>query len=96
MGGGGSTFQSTMGHCVHMRELSYTATENDTSNCFSPLNPVRVPTEMGSDGRVAGEAGVEFVTHEDAAAASSKGKANMQHRYVELCLNSTAGTDGGG
>ncbi|KAL4683535.1 hypothetical protein H8959_021229 [Pygathrix nigripes] len=44
---------------------------------------------------VTGEADVEFATHEDAVAAMSKDKANMQHRYVELFLNSTAGASGG-
>ncbi|XP_029439457.1 heterogeneous nuclear ribonucleoprotein H isoform X2 [Rhinatrema bivittatum] len=95
-GDGTSTFQSTTGHCVHMRGLPYRATENDIYNFFSPLNPVRVHIEIGSDGRVTGEADVEFATHEDAVAAMSKDKANMQHRYVELFLNSTAGGSGAG
>uniref|UniRef100_H3A5M1 RRM domain-containing protein n=1 Tax=Latimeria chalumnae TaxID=7897 RepID=H3A5M1_LATCH len=95
-GDGGSTFQSTTGHCVHMRGLPYRATENDIYNFFSPLNPVRVHIEIGADGRVTGEADVEFATHEDAVAAMSKDKANMQHRYVELFLNSTAGGTSGG
>ncbi|KAH0629824.1 hypothetical protein JD844_012230 [Phrynosoma platyrhinos] len=55
----------------------------------------RVHIEIGPDGRVTGEADVEFATHEDAVAAMSKDKANMQHRYVELFLNSTAGGSGG-
>nr|BAG57470.1 unnamed protein product [Homo sapiens] len=94
-GDGGSSFQSTTGHCVHMRGLPYRATENDIYNFFSPLNPMRVHIEIGPDGRVTGEADVEFATHEDAVAAMAKDKANMQHRYVELFLNSTAGTSGG-
>ncbi|XP_048086820.1 heterogeneous nuclear ribonucleoprotein H-like isoform X3 [Alosa pseudoharengus] len=93
---GGSSFQSTTGHCVHMRGLPYRATETDIYNFFSPLNPVRVHIEIGPDGRVTGEADVEFATHEDAVAAMSKDKANMQHRYVELFLNSTAGGSNGG
>uniref|UniRef100_W5N447 Heterogeneous nuclear ribonucleoprotein H1, like n=1 Tax=Lepisosteus oculatus TaxID=7918 RepID=W5N447_LEPOC len=94
-GDGSSTFQSTTGHCVHMRGLPYRATETDIYNFFSPLNPVRVHIEIGPDGRVTGEADVEFATHEDAVAAMSKDKANMQHRYVELFLNSTAGGNNG-
>ncbi|KAK2096404.1 Heteroproteinous nuclear ribonucleoprotein H2 [Saguinus oedipus] len=94
-GDGGSSFQSTTGHCVHMRGLPYRATENDIYNFFSPLNPMRVHIEIGPDGRVTGEADVEFATHEDAVAAMAKDKANMQHGYVELFLNSTAGTSGG-
>ncbi|EHB03419.1 Heterogeneous nuclear ribonucleoprotein H3 [Heterocephalus glaber] len=43
----------------------------------------------GRDGRAKGEADVEFVTHEDPVAAMSKDKNNMQHRYIELFLNST-------
>ncbi|KAG8439108.1 hypothetical protein GDO86_005354 [Hymenochirus boettgeri] len=89
--GEGASFQSTTGHCVHMRGLPYRATETDIYTFFSPLNPVRVHIEIGADGRVTGEADVEFATHEDAVAAMSKDKANMQHRYVELFLNSTAG-----
>ncbi|XP_065143236.1 heterogeneous nuclear ribonucleoprotein H1, like [Paramisgurnus dabryanus] len=91
----GGSFQSTTGHCVHMRGLPYRATEPDIYNFFSPLNPVRVHIEIGPDGRVTGEADVEFATHEDAVAAMSKDKANMQHRYVELFLNSTAGGSNG-
>ncbi|XP_037678757.1 heterogeneous nuclear ribonucleoprotein H2-like isoform X7 [Choloepus didactylus] len=94
-GDGGSSFQNTTGHCVHMRGLPYRATENDTYNFFSPLNPMRVHIEIGPDGRVTGDADVEFATHEDAVAAMVRDKANMQHRYVELFLNSTAGTSGG-
>ncbi|XP_062909474.1 heterogeneous nuclear ribonucleoprotein H1, like [Mobula hypostoma] len=89
-----TSFQSTTGHCVHMRGLPFRATENDICNFFSPLNPVRVHIEIGSDGRVTGEADVEFATHEDAVAAMSKDKAHMQHRYVELFLNSTSGGTG--
>lgn len=39
---------------------------------FSPLNSMRVHIEIGPDGRVAGEADVEFATHEDAVAALAK------------------------
>uniref|UniRef100_A0A3B3SBZ5 Heterogeneous nuclear ribonucleoprotein H1 n=1 Tax=Paramormyrops kingsleyae TaxID=1676925 RepID=A0A3B3SBZ5_9TELE len=95
-GDGGSNFQSTTGHCVHMRGLPYRASETDIYNFFSPLNPARVHIEVGPDGRVTGEADVEFATHEDAVAAMSKDKAHMQHRYVELFLNSTAGGSSGG
>ncbi|XP_012496564.1 PREDICTED: heterogeneous nuclear ribonucleoprotein F-like [Propithecus coquereli] len=84
------TVQSTTGHCVHMRGLPYKATENDIHNFFSPLKPVRVQIEIGPDGRVTGEADVEFATHEEAVASMAKDRANMQHRYIELFLNSTA------
>uniref|UniRef100_A0A2I3HVZ4 Zinc finger CHHC-type domain-containing protein n=1 Tax=Nomascus leucogenys TaxID=61853 RepID=A0A2I3HVZ4_NOMLE len=70
-GDGGSTFQSTTGHCVYM-----------------------VHIEIGPDGRVTGKADVEFATNEDAVAAMSKDKANMEHSYVEPFLNSTAGASG--
>uniref|UniRef100_A0A2K5XV48 RRM domain-containing protein n=1 Tax=Mandrillus leucophaeus TaxID=9568 RepID=A0A2K5XV48_MANLE len=90
-GDGGSTFQSTPGRSVHMCGLPYRATENDICNFFSLFNPVRVHIETSPDGTVTGEADVEFATHEDAVAAMSKDKANMQHSDVEPFLNSTAG-----
>uniref|UniRef100_A0A2K6BMA5 RRM domain-containing protein n=1 Tax=Macaca nemestrina TaxID=9545 RepID=A0A2K6BMA5_MACNE len=90
-GDGGSTFQSTTGRNVHMCGLPYRATENDICNFFSLFNPVRVHIETSPDGTVTGEADVEFATHEDAVAAMSKDKANMQHSDVEPFLNSTAG-----
>uniref|UniRef100_A0A8C9P962 RRM domain-containing protein n=1 Tax=Spermophilus dauricus TaxID=99837 RepID=A0A8C9P962_SPEDA len=92
-GDGEFTVQSTTGHCVQMRGRPYKATEKDIYN-FSPLNPVRVHIES-PDGRVMGEADVEFATHEEAVAAMSKDRANMQHRYIELFLNSTTGASNG-
>ncbi|MBZ3883960.1 Heterogeneous nuclear ribonucleoprotein F [Sciurus carolinensis] len=89
------TVQSTTGHCVHLRGLPYKATEIDIYNFFSPLNPVRVHIEIGPDGRVTGEADVEFATHEEAVTAMSKDRANMQHRYIELSLNSVTGQQWG-
>lgn len=44
---------------------------------------MRVHVEIGPDGRVTGEADVEFATHEDAVAAMSKDKANMR-KYSNL------------
>ncbi|XP_063289662.1 heterogeneous nuclear ribonucleoprotein H3 isoform X1 [Pelobates fuscus] len=89
-GGDGATgFHS--GHFVHMRGLPFRATESDIAGFFSPLAPIRVHIDIGADGRATGEADVEFATHEDAVAAMSKDKNNMQHRYIELFLNSTAG-----
>ncbi|KFO31163.1 Heterogeneous nuclear ribonucleoprotein F [Fukomys damarensis] len=94
-GDGELTVQSITGHCVHMWSLPYKATENDLYNFFSPLNPVRVHIEIGPDGRVTGETDVEFSTHEEAVAAMSKDRANMQHRCLELFLNSTTGASNG-
>nr|XP_033797493.1 heterogeneous nuclear ribonucleoprotein H3 isoform X3 [Geotrypetes seraphini] len=89
-GDAGSGYQS--GHYCHMRGLPFRATENDIATFFSPLNPIRVHIDLGTDGRTTGEADVEFATHEDAVAAMAKDKNNMQHRYIELFLNSTAGS----
>jgi hypothetical protein len=41
-GDGGSTFQSTTGHCVHMRGLPYRATENDIYNVRVQLNSLGI------------------------------------------------------
>ncbi|XP_067858739.1 heterogeneous nuclear ribonucleoprotein H3 isoform X3 [Heptranchias perlo] len=95
-GGAGDASSSYLsGHFVHMRGLPFRAVEDDVAHFFSPLNPLRIHLEYGSDGRATGEADVEFATHEDAVAAMSKDKAHMQHRYIELFLNSTAGGGSG-
>ncbi|XP_039593657.1 heterogeneous nuclear ribonucleoprotein H3 isoform X3 [Polypterus senegalus] len=78
------------GHFVHMRGLPFRATEADIAKFFSPLNPVRVNIDVTPNGKATGEADVEFGTHEDAVSAMSKDKNHMQHRYIELFLNSTA------
>lgn len=44
---------------------------------------MRVHIEIGPDGRVTGEADVEFATHEDAVAAMSKDKANMREFVMD-------------
>eukprot|EP00061_Rhincodon_typus_P017830 g46710.t1 len=109
-GGAGDASSGYMsGHFVHMRGLPFRAREDDVAHFFSPLNPLRIHLEYGSDGRATGEADVEFATHEDAVAAMSKDKAHMrtfvafnavicnqrEHRYIELFLNSTAGGGSG-
>ncbi|TNN56268.1 Heterogeneous nuclear ribonucleoprotein H3 [Liparis tanakae] len=78
------------GHFVHMRGLPFRATEGDIATFFSPLSPLRVHIDVAPNGKSTGEADVEFRCHEDAVAAMSKDKNHMQHRYIELFLNSTA------
>lgn len=87
-GDGGSGFHS--GHFVHMRGLPFRATEGDVAKFFLPLIPLRVHIDVAPNGKSTGEADVEFRSHEDAVAAMSKDKNHMQHRYIELFLNSTA------
>lgn len=73
-----------------MRGLPFRATEGDIAKFFAPLNPLRVHIDVAPNGKATGEADVEFRSHEDAVAAMSKDKNHMQHRYIELFLNSTA------
>lgn len=49
-----------------------------------------------NSGRASGEADVEFASHDDAVRAMSKDKGHMQHRYIELFLNSAGGQSNGG
>ncbi|XP_062851627.1 heterogeneous nuclear ribonucleoprotein H3 [Trichomycterus rosablanca] len=107
MGGHGYSSDETgsgfhVGHFVHMRGLPFRATESDIAHFFAPIRPVRVHIDVGPHGKSTGEADVEFAAHEDAVSAMSKDKNHMQHRYIELFLNSTAsgssemGRGGGG
>ncbi|XP_066959796.1 heterogeneous nuclear ribonucleoprotein H3-like isoform X2 [Macrobrachium rosenbergii] len=93
--GGRGNWNDT-GHCVHMRGLPFRATEMDIADFFRPLNPVNIHIIMDNQNRPSGEADIEFATHDDAVKAMSKDKANMQHRYIELFLNSTPGGNMGG
>ncbi len=54
---------------------------------------MRVHIEIGPDGRVTGEADVEFATHEDAVAAMSKDKANMREFKIHYFTTSTLHID---
>ncbi|KAL5018011.1 hypothetical protein ScPMuIL_003733 [Solemya velum] len=94
----GSHYMSKTGHSVHMRGLPFQALEQDIFDFFAPLKPSKVEFEFGPNGRPTGEANVDFSTHSDAVDAMKKHKSNMQHRYIELFLNSTQSEDrmGGG
>lgn len=85
----GCQYISKTGHSVHMRGLPFQANDQDVADFFSPLVPVKVEFEFNAQGRPTGEANVDFSTHQEAKEAMKKHKANMQHRYIELFLNST-------
>jgi len=84
----GSQYTSKTGHSVHMRGLPFQAMEQDVFEFFAPIQPVRVNFVFGTNGRPSGEANVDFATHAEAIEAMKKHKTNMQHRYIELFLNS--------
>ncbi|BFZ17811.1 hypothetical protein BsWGS_20848 [Bradybaena similaris] len=84
----GGCYLSRTGHSVHMRGLPFQAVEQDVFDFFSPIQPVRCEFEFGDNGRPTGEANVDFATHQEALEAMKKHKCNMQHRYIELFLNS--------
>jgi len=104
MGGGGerrgmqpgSCYISKTGHSVHMRGLPFQALEQDVFDFFSPIQPVRCEFEYNDNGRATGEANVDFATHQEAVEAMKKHKSNMQHRYIELFLNSEPNMRSGG
>ncbi|KAG7481352.1 hypothetical protein MATL_G00065770 [Megalops atlanticus] len=81
---------SAPAYCVHIRGLPFQTNGHDIVNFFAPLRLERILIEYGPDGRATGEADVYFTCHEDAVAAMSRDKANMQERYLELFLNSAS------
>ncbi|GLG99799.1 RNA-binding protein fusilli, partial [Gryllus bimaculatus] len=101
-GGGGNSWNSNGagmgggGHCIHMRGLPFRATQADIADFFRPLVPINIRLLYDNSGRASGEADVEFATHEEAVKGMSKDKDHMQHRYIELFLNSTPGSSGAG
>jgi len=95
-GGPGSQYMSKTGHSVHMRGLPFAANDQDVFDFFSPIQPVRCEFELNDQGRSTGEANVDFATHQEAVDAMKKHKCNMQHRYIELFLNSEPNMQRGG
>ncbi|KAF9808235.1 hypothetical protein SFRURICE_003012 [Spodoptera frugiperda] len=83
-------------HCVHMRGLPFKATPQDIAYFFKPIRPMNINILYDNSGRPSGEADVEFECHEDAMRAMRRDKNNMDHRYVELFLNSSPSGAGGG
>ncbi|KAK9702057.1 RNA recognition motif [Popillia japonica] len=98
-GSGGSNDRDNGAHCVHMRGLPFKATQMDIAEFFKPIIPMNIRLLQDHTGRASGEADVEFASHDDAVRAMSKDKGHMQHRYIELFLNSSpsgGGSNGSG
>ncbi|XP_054714379.1 heterogeneous nuclear ribonucleoprotein H2-like [Uloborus diversus] len=76
------------GHNVHMRGLPFRAVERDIFEFFAPLKPVAVRIKYEASGRSSGEADAMFSSHEEAIRAMKKDKEKIQHRYIELFLQS--------
>uniref|UniRef100_A0A0V0G3S0 Putative splicing factor hnrnp-f n=2 Tax=Triatominae TaxID=70999 RepID=A0A0V0G3S0_TRIDM len=82
-------------HCVHMRGLPFKATQADIAEFFRPIIPVSIRILYDNQGRPSGEADVEFSSHEDSLKAMTKDKSHMQHRYIELFMDSPSNDRGG-
>jgi heterogeneous nuclear ribonucleoprotein F/H len=76
--------RATTPHCVRMRGLPFSATEQNVLEFFAPLTPVAVHMEYDRQGRASGEATVDFATHEEASEAMGKNRQSMgeQECYV--------------
>ncbi|KAL4711579.1 hypothetical protein ACJJTC_003596 [Scirpophaga incertulas] len=96
LGGSRGGFRRGGGHCVHMRGLPFKASPQDIAYFFKPIRPININILFDNSGRPSGEADVEFECHEDAMRAMRRDKNNMDHRYIELFLNSSANGGGGG
>ena len=73
----GLNARSTTPHCVRMRGLPFSATEQNVLEFFAPLTPVAVHMEYDRSGRASGEATVDFATHEEASEAMGKNRQSM-------------------
>jgi len=83
------------GYVVHMRGLPFKATDDEIRQFFSPLVTTRVIREYARDGRITGEANVEFASEQDAQAAMQRDKEHLQSRYIELFYRGQGGSEGG-
>jgi len=81
---------------VHMRGLPFKSTDDDIASFFSPIVPVNVRREYGEDGRISGEANIEFASYQDAKAAMKKDRQLIQTRYIELFYQGDDIRRGGG
>ncbi len=68
-----------------MRGLPFSAKEKHILDFFSPQVPTRVNIDFNHYGRLAGEAEVQFGSHEDAVAAMQKNNAQMGMVCVCVC-----------
>lgn len=65
------------------------ASTQDIVNIFAPLKPAKSTMEYDSSGKASGEADVYFEIPKDAVAPMAKDRSHVQHRYIELFLNSS-------
>jgi RNA recognition motif-containing protein len=93
MTGVGATSDPRFQGVVRMRGLPFSASREDIVAFFAPVATVAsngVLFVHGPDGRVTGDAFVEFVTEDMGARALSKHKERLGARYVELFRSSKA------
>ena len=90
VGGPANSEPSLQGFIVRLRGLPFTSTSEDVISFFEPLDVVNggqgVLFSCSNDGRLTGEAFVEFSTEEDFMAAVNKNKELFlgSRRYVEV------------
>ena len=74
---------------IKMRGLPYSVNVNDIKEFFKPLMPININLLFGDDGRLSGEAEVEFMSQNDINEALKYDRKYIGTRYIELFLNST-------
>jgi hypothetical protein len=79
---------------IKMRGLPYSVNINDIKEFFQPLIPLNINLLFGDDGRLSGEAEVEFSTTDDTNEALKYDRRYIGTRYIELFLLSNNDTNG--
>ena len=75
---------------IKMRGLPYSVNVNDIKEFFKPLAPSNINLLFGDDGRLSGEAEVEFATPEETNSALEYDRKYIGSRYIELFLHSSS------